>query len=197
MPETSRLTATGEPAQAGVHRYTGTAQLLHWVVAALIFLLVAIAWVMRNMPHTAPLRDTLLVLHKSMGLTVLLLVAFRLAWRATHPAPPLPGTLGRVEAALAHASHALLYLVLLGMPISGYLLTFAGGHSLVFFWIFKVPDLAPHDPALADAATWVHLAIGQWLLYALVLLHITATVFHVAVRRDGVLARMLPPQQFE
>jgi cytochrome b561 len=197
MLETSRLTTKGEPAQAGGRRYTGTAQALHWLIAPLIFLMVVIAWVMENMPNSAPLRDTLFVLHKSIGLTLLLLVAFRLAWRATHPAPPLPGTLGRVEAGLAHASHALLYLVMLGMPISGYLLTYAGGFPVEFFWLFKVPDLVPRDPGLAAAATWVHLAIGQWLLYALVLLHVAATVFHVAIRRDGLLARMLPPQQFE
>jgi cytochrome b561 len=197
MLETSRLTTIGEPAQAGGRRYTATAQALHWLMAALMFLVVAIAWVMANMPHSAALRDTLYTLHKSIGVTLLLLVAIRLAWRAAHPAPPLPGNFGCAQTALAFVSHWLLYLVLLGMPISGCLLTFAHGYPVPFFGLFNVPSPLPRDPSLVAGAAWVHLAIGQWLLYALVLLHIAATVFHVAIRRDGVLARMLPPQEVE
>jgi cytochrome b561 len=193
----SQLAKRREVAPAAPRRYTVTAQALHWVVAALMFLVVPIAWVMMNMEHAAKLRDTLYMLHKSIGLTILLLVAVRLAWRAAHPAPPLPGNFGRVQSGLAFASHWLLYLVLLGMPISGYLLSNAGGYPVALFGTFEVPNVVPHSRSLAEAADWVHVAIGQWLVYALVLLHIAATVFHAAVRRDGVLARMLPPQQID
>ena len=103
------------------------------------------------------------------------------------------------ESGLAFMAPTYLFIVtLLAVIAIGIFKTvLAGGHPVPFFWIFTVPHLVPRDPGLAKAATWVHLAIGQWLLYALVLLHIAATVFHVAVRRDGLLARMLPPQQFE
>jgi cytochrome b561 len=193
----SQLAKERELAPAASRRYTVTAQALHWVVAALIFLVVPIAWVMVNMEHTAKLRDTLFMLHKSIGITILLLVAVRLAWRAAHPPPPLPGSLGRVLSGLAIASHWLLYLILLGMPISGYVMEIAGGYKVALFGAFEVPSLVPRSHGLAEAALWVHIAIGQWLLYALVLLHIAATIFHVAIRRDGVLARMLPPQQID
>ncbi|HEY6430367.1 MAG TPA: cytochrome b [Acetobacteraceae bacterium] len=174
-------------------RYTRAAQLLHWVTAALMFTILPLAWVMVNMPETAPRRELLFTLHKSVGLTIITLVAVRLAWRATHPAPLLPGDLARWERAAAVASHWMLYVILIGMPVSGYLLDAAAGHEISYFGLFSLP-LIPKSPAIAHAAIWTHVAVGQWLVYALVLTHVAATAWHVFVRRDGVLDRMLPEQ---
>jgi cytochrome b561 len=175
-------------------RYTLTAQALHWITAALMFVVLPIAWVMVNVPKSAEFRDLLFTLHKSVGLTIVLLVAVRIAWRAQHPAPPLEVGLARWEKVAASGSHWVLYVVLVGMPISGYLLDAAGGYSISYFGLFSVP-LLPKSPALASAATWVHVAVGQWLVYTLIFLHIAASIWHISVRRDGVLDRMLPPQQ--
>ena len=177
-----------------VRRYTSTAQALHWIVAVLMFTALPLAWVMVNMPRRAPSREWIFTLHKSVGLTILALVAVRLAWRATHPAPPLPGRMARWEQAIAFASHWLLYLILVGMPVSGYLLTATSGNAVPYFNLFKLPIL-PNDKAVSDAARWAHVAIGQWLVYGLILLHIGATAWHAAIRRDGVLDRMLPEQK--
>jgi len=175
-------------------RYTLTAQALHWITAALMFVVLPVAWVMVNVPKSAEFRDLLFTLHKSVGLTIVLLVAVRIAWRAQHPVPPLEVGLARWEKVAASGSHLVLYVVLVGMPISGYLLDAAGGYSISYFGLFSVP-LLPKSPALASAATWVHVAVGQWLVYTLIFLHIAASIWHISVRRDGVLDRMLPPQQ--
>ncbi len=180
-------------AASPVRRYTRTAQALHWVTAALMLCALPLAWVMVNMPKEAPSREWVLTVHKSVGLTILALVAVRLAWRAAHPAPPLPPDMARWERASAFASHWLLYLILVGMPVSGYILSAAGGHPVRYFGLFTVPGL-PENKALAHAGVWVHVVTGQWLVYALIVLHVAATVWHVAVRRDGVLDRMLPAQ---
>ena len=174
-------------------RYTATAQALHWVVAALMFTTLPLAWVMVNMARTAPSREWIYTLHKSFGLTVLLLVAVRLAWRAIHPAPPLPGRMARWERSIATLSHWLLYGILVGMPMSGYVLSATGAIGVPFFDLFWLPDL-PKSQAANDAARWLHVAIGQWLVYVLIVLHVAATAWHAAVRRDGVLDRMLPEQ---
>jgi cytochrome b561 len=174
-------------------QYTLTAQALHWITAALMFTVLPVAWVMMNMPETAHARGLLFTLHKSIGLSIVMLVAIRLTWRAMHPAPPLTRGLGRWEKGAAIVSHWMLYVVLIGMPMSGYLLDATGGYPISYFGLFSVPVL-PKIPALANAATWVHVAVGQWLVYALILLHVAATVWHVSVRRDGVLNRMLPEQ---
>lgn len=175
-------------------RYTRTAQALHWVTAALMFAVLPIAWVMVNMPKSAQFCGLLFTLHKSVGLTIVVLVAIRIAWRAKHPVPPLDVGLARWEKLVANASHWMLYVVLVGMPISGYLLDSAGGYSISYFGLFSVP-LLPRSPALFSAATWVHVAVGQWLVYTLIFLHVAASIWHISVRRDGVLDRMLPPQE--
>ena len=82
---------------------------------------------------------------------------------------------------------------MIGMPLSGYLFSAWGGHAVTYFGLFTLPGLAKND-TLQHVAFWAHVAIGQWLTYALILLHIGATGWHVAVRRDGVLFRMLPEQ---
>jgi len=174
-------------------RYTATAQALHWVTAALMFVVLPLAWVAVNMPRDAASRGLLFTLHKSVGLTILALAAARLLWRALHPAPSLRD-LTRWEAAAAFASHWLLYFILIAMPVSGYLLSAGSGRPVSYFGLFSIPGL-PKDEALDHAATWAHVAVGQWAVYALVLLHVAATAWHVAVRRDGVLERMLPAQQ--
>jgi cytochrome b561 len=173
--------------------YTLAAQALHWITAALMFILLPLAWVMVNMPRTAVNRELIYTLHKSFGLTVLALVAARLIWRAIHPAPPLPGSLARWERTSATLSHWLLYLIMIGMPLSGYLFSAWGGHPVTYFGLFTLPGLAKND-TLQHVAFWAHVVIGQWLTYALILLHIGATGWHVAVRRDGALFRMLPEQ---
>lgn len=175
-------------------RYTLTAQALHWLTALLVFATLPIAWVMVNLPKDATaLSGALFMIHKSLGLTIWVLVILRLLWRAFHPAPPLERGLARWEVVTAHASHWLLYLFLFGMPISGYLLSAASGHPVSYFGLFTLPGLAKNE-TLAHVATLSHVVTGQWALYALILLHVGATTWHVAFRRDGVLNRMLPPQ---
>ncbi len=191
MGATKTISSGARPA-AG-QRYTFTAQVVHWVTAALVFTAVPLAWVMVNMARDAPSRVLIFNLHKSVGVTILAIVAFRLVWRASHPAPPLAENLARWEAGAAFVSHWMLYLILVGMPVSGYLLSAESSRSFSYFGLFNIPGF-PKNAALAHAAGWVHVATGQWLVYALVLLHIAATAWHVAVRRDGVLERMLPPQ---
>ena len=188
------MTSTIEPAREGAgSRYGSVAQSTHWITAALMFAVLPLGWEAVSLPMESPSDQLMFTLHKSVGLTILAIVAFRIGWRAAHPAPPLPGHLASWDRAAAFASHWLLYLILVGMPVSGYVLSTAGGHRVPYFWLFDVPPL-PKDPALEKAAQWVHVVTGQWLVYALIALHLLATAWHAAMRRDGVLNRMLPAQ---
>lgn len=172
-------------------RYTRPAIWLHWLMVPVAVGLLPVAWVMMSLPDTASWKFPLFALHKSLGLTVWLLVVARLVWRFRHPAPPLGHGTPRLLAWAAIASHWLLYLVFFAMPISGYTLSSAGGHG-VAFWGIPLPSL-PKNEALAKLATTAHLT-GQWAVYALLLLHVGAATWHVLVRRDGTLQRMVPPQ---
>jgi cytochrome b561 len=173
-------------------RYTATAQWLHWITALLLLATVPIAWQMAEMPHGAPMRNVYFAVHKSIGVTILLLAAVRLLWRARHPSPPLPAATPRWAAGLARINHVLLYVALLAMPLSGYLESATAGHPVHYFGLFDLP-LLPQDEAVAHSALAIHLA-GQWLVYAVIVLHVLGTGWHVVVRRDGTLERMLPPQ---
>ncbi len=102
---TDSLQADGHArVRAASARYTGTAQALHWIVVVLMFSVVPLAWVMVNMPQTAPDRELVYTLHKSVGVTILALAVIRMAWRATHP-PPAPRHAARRDAAVSTVTH--------------------------------------------------------------------------------------------
>lgn len=172
--------------------YSGFAQALHWLTALLIFAILPVAWVMSEMAKDNPERGFAFMIHKSLGVTIFALVVARLLWRAVNPAPELPGHLARWEARGAKITHVLLYVVLLVMPVSGYITSAAANHPVNFFGLFTLP-LLTENKELAEVAEDVHGA-AQWALYALVALHVLATSWHVCVRRDGALHRMLPKQ---
>ncbi len=171
-------------------RYTLTAQALHWLTVLLILAILPVAWVMMSLP-TGPQQTWMLVFHRSLGVTIFAVVVVRLAWRLTHPAPPSSSGAPRLTELISGLTHWLLYALLIFMPVTGYLQS-ADGRPVSYFGLFNLPGL-PKDKALGDAANFLHL-LGQWGLYTLVGLHVGATVWHVAIRRDGLLNRMLPPQ---
>ncbi|MBD1553906.1 cytochrome b [Pseudomonas typographi] len=172
-------------------RYHGFAQALHWLTAATLCLLLPFVWVAENFP---PGRERVFwyLLHESTGFCVFLLVVLRLTWRWRHRAPPYPASIAQWARVLAALNHGLLYMTLLVMPVTGYLMA-GNGQPVPIFRLFSLPGFPTHH-ALGQWADTVHLA-GQFVLYTLVLMHVAATVWHVAVRRDGLLERMLPAQQ--
>jgi cytochrome b561 len=174
-----------------IERYTGVAQALHWLTAAALCLLLPFVWVAENFP-AGPVRVFWYMAHESMGISVLLMVVLRLTWRWRHRAPAYPPGNGRVTQALAGLSHGLLYAVLLLMPVTGYLMA-GNGQDVPFFRLVDLPGFA-RDERLGSLANSIHVWC-QFAVYGLIALHVAATVWHVAIRRDGMLDRMLPPQR--
>lgn len=171
-------------------RWGSVSQLLHWAILAL---LVWIAWLglgMVDMPNT-PAKIGTYALHKSLGLTLLSLVAARLAWRLYAGAPaPVAGT-PTWQARIAALTHVALYALMFSIPLSGWLFNSASGYPLQWFKRFNLPALSGRDPGLASVAGNLH-EYGFWLLVALVALHAAAALYHHVVQRDDTLARMLP-----
>jgi cytochrome b561 len=167
-------------------RYHGVAIAFHWTIAALIIANLAI-----GLLHESLLKGTM-GLHKSIGLTVLVLTLGRVAWRLAHRPPPLPGNIAPLERGVAHATHWTLYLLMLAMPLTGWAMVSGGPvrRPLAWFGLFDVPYL-PVAPATSDAAGNAHGLLG-WLMLALVVLHVAAALRHRFVLKDQVLARMLP-----
>jgi len=136
-------------------------------------------------------RHWLIVLHGSCGIAVLALMLFWAGWRLRHRSPALRPMLTLIEVMLARAVQAAIFLLFVAMPISGYLSLAAAGLTVSVFGI-PIPPLLAQDDRLSQIALAAHLC-GQFLIYALVAMHIGAAVVHGFFRRDGILERMLPP----
>ncbi|MBS7456404.1 cytochrome b [Coralloluteibacterium stylophorae] len=171
-------------------RWGGVSQALHWFVALAILVLAVVGLVMGELPRT-PRYFWVYDLHKSLGLTVLALMAVRLGWRLYAGAPPdvpMPTWQHRV----AGLSHWLLYILAFAMPLSGWLYDSASGlRPLRWFGLAEVPKLAAPDPTLKAASLAVH-EYGFWVLAVLVVVHAGAALWHHFVQRDVTLSRMVP-----
>jgi len=182
------------------NRYTRTAMLLHWLVAVLIIANVTLVWTVDWFPDALvrPVIDT----HKSIGITVLGLALLRVLWRLSHRPPPLPRSYPRIERAGAHAAHLLLYLLILGLPISGWIhdsaFKEASTHPLRLFGLVPWPRIAPImalDPAAKERvhALWFQIHVSlSYALYALVTLHVLGALKHQFIDKQPELQRMLP-----
>lgn len=177
-------------------RYSPINQALHWLTALCMFAILPLAWVMTNMPTDAPARAALFAWHETLGLIVLLVTAGRIIWRWFDGPPPYPATVARWERRLAHATGTLFFLVLVWMPVTGFLTAVYGGHQVELFDLAPMPVTLPANAARAELFASLHLA-GQWAVYALIALHLGAVAVHLIWSKAGVLGRMLPTDAVE
>lgn len=163
---------------------------LHWLTVGLIVGLALVGLVMTELANS-PLKISVYSLHKSFGLTVLGLTLLRLLWRLlAGAAEPVPGT-PRWQAWVANAVHTTLYLLLLTMPLSGWLFNSAAGFPLKWFGLFALPKLSGYDPVIKQFARETHETLF-YVLTVLVLLHAAAALKHHYRDRDLTLRRMWP-----
>ena len=171
-------------------RYTGTALALHWLTALLIFCGFGLGLFMTGL-EISPDKLRYYAWHKWLGITVFLLATARLAWRAAHRAPPLPETMPAWQIRASRAAHVLLYVLMVAIPLSGWIYSSSTGVSVVYLGLVPLPDLIPNDREIAKILLLLHKALN-YLLAAVVTVHIAAALKHHFVDRDDVLARILP-----
>lgn len=169
-------------------RYTRTAVGLHWLIAGLIFAALFMGWTMTAM-ELSPGKLQLFNYHKWVGVTVLALALLRIGWRFGHRPPPLEPVPAWQRLA-AHASHVLLYVLMLALPLSGWAYSNATGYPIVYLGKIPLPDLVGRDKVLAEQLVRVHGTLAV-LLAVIVSLHVLAALEHHFIRRDSTLRRML------
>jgi cytochrome b561 len=178
------------PTRTEPARYSVTAQLLHWVVAALIVTQFVLARMQEHLPIGVR-KLTILARHKSVGMTILMLAILRLAWRLWHPAPPLPSKMRPLERWAARASHAAFYVLLFAMPLTGWMMSSAKNYSVSWFGLFTWPNLIGKNEEAFKFLRSTHDTLSG-LLFTVAVLHILAALKHHFWDRDDVLLRMLP-----
>jgi cytochrome b561 len=168
--------------------YTLTARVMHWITAALVLLNLLLGLVIAQ-NWGGPLQDPLYNLHRSIGALIIPIILLRFAYRLTHPAPPLPDDIPPLQQLAAHATHWLLYALLIVQPFLGWIGTSAYPAPIIVFGLFELPPIWHEDRAFSEQVLFVHSLVA--LAIALLLAaHIGAALHHHFVRRDGILTRM-------
>lgn len=169
--------------------YTRTAIVLHWLIALGVFAQLVLGWWMIDIPKSPPgVRAYWFNIHKSIGITLGLLVIARIAWRLMHTPPGLPAAVPAWQRLAAKWNHGLLYLCMVVMPVSGYL----GSNFTKYpikYWGHALPHWGWEDAALKELMSQIHFG-AVWLFMALIVLHVVAAVKHRALGHDGVFERM-------
>lgn len=181
------MTSTAEAPRAG---YGGAAKTLHWLIVLLLIAQFIFAWTMPHIGRDTPV-TTLISLHFTFGIIILTVAVVRLFVRLTQGEPPQTDVLPRWQIQSAHVVHWLLYLLLFVVPILGWINASYRGMPIVMFGL-ELPHLVA-----TRAAGWgwtgdVHGLLANYVMLALVGLHVLAALYHHVIRRDGVLRRMLP-----
>jgi cytochrome b561 len=179
-------------------RYGGVARGLHWIVAAVIVMQFLLAPIPENLPpgiHVNPPfgldKVELLARHRSLGMTALMLMVVRLLWRWRNAPPELAETIEPAARFLTRATHIGFYVLLITMPLSGWMMTSAKGGSASWFGIWTWPSLVGQKPELFGLLRATHGTLSR-ALFILALFHVGAALKHHFWNKDRVLIRMLP-----
>lgn len=170
-------------------RYTKTAIILHWLIAALILFAFPLGLYMADLP-LSPQKLKFYSWHKWAGVTVFMLVMLRLLWRIGHR-PPAAVPMPRWQARAAEAVHYLLYALMVAIPLSGWLMSSAKGFQTVWFGVLPLPDLLDKNKELGEVLEEVHELLNYSMLL-LFILHVAAALKHQLLDKDGLMSRMNP-----
>lgn len=175
------------------HQFGAITIALHWIMALLIIGMLTVGLYMADLP-LGPQKIKLYGWHKEVGFIVLALALFRLFWRLKNISPSLP--IPPIEKLLAKGMHWLLYVLMIAMPITGWLLTSAAGFPVSFFGLFTIPNLIADNEIHRELFETVHLWLGYALITA-ILLHTLAALKHYLIDKDSILQRMFGYQKRE
>lgn len=183
------LRAPADPASL-TQGYDPVARAFHWLTVALVAAQIVIALLLpAALPASA--KGTIAAWHVSVGPTILFVMLLRLAWRLTHTPPPAPVDLTPGLRLLARATHWAFYVVLIVMPVVGWVAVNAYGGTPRLFGLIPLPVLVSPNKPFAETVGAVHATLAL-LLVGLIVLHVSGALYHAVVKRDGVMGRMLP-----
>jgi cytochrome b561 len=169
-------------------QYGTTAKVFHWLIVALLLVQYLIGWLMPDIHRGPP--GAPMIFHISVGMTILLLIVLRLAWRLAHPVAP-ESSLPQWQRLSSEAVHWLLYVLVLATTITGWLFASFRGWSISFFYLAPMPMLASENSAAVKIVDGLHQAM-EWTLLVVIGIHVAVALAHVFIYRDRIMQRMLP-----
>ncbi len=173
-------------------RYGLVAQAFHWIMAVLMIGMLAFGLYLAEAElERGPLMFKLYGLHKSIGVLILGLVLLRIVWRFMNVTPAALPTHKRWEVILSKAVHGFLYLGMIGLPLSGWVMSSAGGHPVEFFGLFELPAIVEKSKALGKEAHEAHEILGS-VVIGLIVLHFAGALKHKIIDKDSTIMKMLP-----
>jgi cytochrome b561 len=192
-----------------VSRYTKTAVVLHWLIAFGLLVMFILGWYMAELPKDSPklpaidlfdlgiysfqleepasVRGFYFNLHKSIGVTLLVLIAFRIFWRLTHQPPALLATMKAWESKLAGLGHKALYVLMIATPISGLIMASYSKYGVRWFGLPLIPGL--DDKVMRENLVEVHELVGIILL-VVIAVHVLGALKHKFIEKDETMKRM-------
>jgi cytochrome b561 len=176
--------------KARAHAYSPAAKGFHWVIVLLLAVQFTTAFLLPHIGRNTP-PSTVINLHFSFGVLILVVMAVRFAHRLMHPVDLEAQDAAPWERLLARTTHRLFYLILLVSPVLGWASASAHKLPVSVFGLVTLPAIAAPGSKWANTAGDIH-ATAMWALLWLVGLHAAGALFHHLVRRDGTLRRMLP-----
>jgi cytochrome b561 len=171
-------------------KYSNFAIFIHWLMVILIFVMFGLGWYMVDLPKGSDERSWFFALHKSIGLTLAILVIIRLVWCTMHKPPALPDNIEQWKQKLANLTHNILYLLMFLQPVSGYISSSFSGYKTKF-WGYPLPYWGWKDQVLNELFTVIHVASSITLI-GFIILHILGAVSHMIGTDQAVMQRMLP-----
>lgn len=171
-------------------RYGAVAQGFHWIVALCVIGLLIVGLLMTDM-KPSPDMAKVYALHKSLGITVLALAVLRLIWKLSNAHPHSLPTHQRWEKFLAKLVHVFLYFAIIGMPLSGWIMSSAKGYPVSVFGLFTLPDLVEPSKQIGKLANEFH-ELTAYALIAAIGLHFAGAMKHHIFDKDSTLRRMIP-----
>jgi cytochrome b561 len=170
-------------------QYGTTAKVLHWLIAALLLVQYLIGWLMPDI-HRGMKPGAAMTFHVSIGMTILILVVLRLAWRLTHPVAP-ESSLPPWQRLSSEVVHWLLYALVLATTVTGWLFASFRGWSISFFYLAPMPMLASGNAETVKIIDGLHQAM-EWALLVVIGIHVAVALAHIFIYRDRIMQRMLP-----
>ena len=177
--------------------YGTFSKVMHWLMATIIIGLIAVGIYMADLPRDTEEQKQFMFqlygMHKSFGVIALLLIVMRLVWLKINPNPTLPAVFENKERLLIEGLKKLLYLLMVLLPLSGYLMSNAGGHPIQFFGLFELPAIIGKSKAFGGFVHEMH-EIGGWIILFVVLAHVAGALKHRFMEKGSerdILQRML------